>query len=395
MTLAFHYHIPAIQKEDGIYMPGYLATFIDGLAKKCDTLICYLHTPIKNELKQMDYKLTSTNIELVSIGKHIGVFKRVLYSTQFIKQIEQDIKSRSIDLMLMRAPSPLLPFVTKVCIDNNIKYSYLIVGDYVKNLKESKNIKPIKRFILNIFYKYNRYYQDKYSQNTLLFTNNPIIAQEYKSFNIKEIRTTTLSEKDFYYDETFYKNKKLNILYAGRIEPSKGIEDILNAVKILVNKGIDVTFNLVGWDASKGEVHLKYLQNKVEALNLSKNFIFHGKKQVGIELFTMYRQSDIYIIATRGDEGFPRTIWEAMANSSVVISTKAGSIPIILKDKENTILVDKNSPEQISESIIELLQNLKLVNKLQENGFALAQTNTIEKQSSIVISKIKEFINEK
>jgi glycosyltransferase involved in cell wall biosynthesis len=297
--------------------------------------------------------------------------------------------------MLIRAPSPLLPFVTKVCIKNNIKYSYLIVGDYVKNLKESKNIKPLKRFILNVFYKYNRYYQDKYSNNALLFTNNPIIAQEYKSFNIKEIRTTTLSEKDFFYDETFYKNKKLNILYAGRIEPSKGIEDILSALKILVSKGLDVTFNLVGWDASKGEVHLNYLQNRVQELNLSKNFIFHGKKQVGIELFTMYRQSDIYVIATRGDEGFPRTIWEAMANSSVVISTKAGSIPIILKDKENAILVDKNSPKQISESIIELLQNLKFVHKLQENGYALAQTNTIEKQSAVVISQIKEFINEK
>jgi len=374
MIIGFHYHVPAVQKDDGIYMPGYVATFIDGLAATSTKIVCYLHSPLQSELDQMDYKLKSANIELVNIGPHINVFKRVFKQKQFIQFIEKDIIKRGIDLMLIRAPSPLSPFVTKICIKHDIKYSYLIVGDYVKNLKESKNIAPLKRILLNIFYNYNKYYQDKYAKDALLFTNNPIIYEEYKHLNMHEIRTTTLSENDFFYNESFYENKKLNILYAGRIEPSKGIEDIIEALLILKERKINILFNLVGWDVSKNESHLVFLKNKIIDLGLEKNFIFHGKKQVGIELFKMYRDFDVYISAT------------------IVIATNAGSIPKILTNDKNAILIDKNSPKIIAKNIIKLLDNEELVDKLRKNAYSLAKTNTIEKQSKIMIGIIKEYI---
>lgn len=390
MTIGFYYHIPAIKKNKFIYVPGYLGVFLDGLAQSCTKLICYMHSPLKNEVSKLDYKLTSTNVELIDIGPHINMFKRVLKSKDFIDVIEKNISEKNIDIFLLRAPSPLLPTITKCCIKNNIKYSYLIVGDYVKNLKQSKNIKPLKRFILNSFYKYNKYYQDKYAKNALIFTNNPIIFDEYKKLNTHEIRTTTLSENNFYKKDNFYKDNKLNLLYAGRIEPSKGIEDILIATKMIKEENIDVTFNLVGWDDSKAESHLNHLKKRVLELGLKDNFIFHGKKRVGEELFSMYRQSDIYVIATRGDEGFPRTIWEAMANSCLVIASRAGAIPNIIENEKNCLLVDKNSPIEIKENVLRLLEDKELVKNLKEESFKLAQTNTIEKQSLNMINKMKE-----
>jgi glycosyltransferase involved in cell wall biosynthesis len=392
MILGFHYHIPAIKKDNHIYLPGYLGVFLDGLASHCQELICYMHTPLSNEMYKMDYKITSSNIKLINIGSHINVFKRVLKHKSFLKNIESDIKQQKIDLFLIRAPSPLLPFITKICIENHLKYSYLIVGNYLKNLKETKNIIYPKRFFLSLFYKYNKYYQDKYAKNSLLFTNNPTIFNEYKTYNIYEIRTTTLREKDFYFKKDFYKKEELNLLYAGRIEPSKGIDDILSAMQMLIKENIKVIFHLVGWDDSKNEIYLTAIQKKVQQLNLTNNFIFHGKKSVGKELFTMYRKSDIYILATNGDEGFPRTIWEAMANSSIVISTNAGSIGNILTDRHNVLLVNKNSPIEIFSSIIELLNNNNLRDKIREEGFKLSKTNTIEKQSIKMISIIKDYL---
>lgn len=392
MTIAFHYHIPAIEQNGSIYVPGYLGVFLDGLANSCDKLICYMHSPLKKEVEKIDYKLNSLNIELVNIGPHISMFKRVLKNKNFIKVIENDIKKRDIDIFLIRAPSPLLPYITKVCTKNSINYSYLIVGDYVKNLKETKDIKLSKRIVLNLFYKYNKYYQDKYAKNALIFTNNPILFDEYKKLNTHEIRTTTLSENDFYKKDNFYKDNKLNLLYAGRIEPSKGIEDILVATKMLKEENIDVTFNLVGWDDSKGESHLNYLKNKVFELRIEDNFIFHGKKRVGEELFSIYRKNDIYVIATRGDEGFPRTIWEAMANSCLVIASKAGAIPIVIENEKNCLLINKNSPIEIKENVLRLLKDKKLVQNLKEESFKLAQTNTIEKQSLTMINKMKEYL---
>jgi len=392
MILGFHYHIPAIQKDDGIYLPGYLGTFLDGLALQCEQLICYMHEPLENELNQMDYKLKATNIELVSMGKHINMFKRVFKQKYFISFMEEDIKKRKIDLLLVRAPSPLLPNVIELCKKYSIDYSFLIVGDYVQNLKETKDVKPLKRFILNLFYKYNKYYQEKYAKDALIFTNNPVIFDNYKELNTHEIRTTTLSENDFFTKNNSFDSNKVNLLYAGRIEPAKGIEDILEATKMLKEENINVIFNLVGWDVSKGETHLDYLKNKVVEMGLSDNFIFHGKKSVGEELFSMYRQSDIYIIATRGNEGFPRTIWEAMANSCLVVASKAGSIPIIIEHEKNSLLVNKQAPNEIKESVKRLITDDSLVQMLREEALSLAKTNTIEKQSSVMISKMKEFV---
>jgi len=392
MTLAFHYHIPVSVTEVGIYLPGYLGTFLDGLAINFEKIICYIHSPLLSEMDNIVYKIKSSNIEVVNIGPHRSMVKRVLQNKKFTAVLEADLRSRDIDLFLFRAPSPLLPYFTKVCIENNIKYSYLIVGDYVKNLKGTKGVKQWKRFILSTFYKYNKFYQDKYIKNALVFTNNPVTFYEYKKFNTYEIRTTTLSEKDFFEKEIFYENKKLNLLYTGRIEPLKGIEDILLATKFLKDDGINVVFNLVGWDDSKGEAHLNYLKNKVKKLFLNDNFIFHGKKRVGQELFSMYRQSDIFISSTRGDEGFPRTIWEAMANSCLVIASKAGSIPIILEHEKNSLLVNKQAPNEIKESIKRLMNDDSLVKRLRKEALFLAKTNTIEKQSLNMINKMKEYL---
>lgn len=391
MIIGFHYHVPAIEKNGKIYIPGYLGTFLDGLANNCDELICFLHSPKKNELDSMDYEIQTNNIKLINIGAHDKIFKRTFNYKKYLKIIDKNISN--LDLMLIRAPSPLLPFIAFSCLKQKVKYSYLIVGDYVKNLKGAINMNPIKKIILHTYYKSNKYYQDKYAKEALLFTNNPIIFNEYKNHNIHEIRTTTLSENDFVLNNKCCSGDDINLIYAGRIEAVKGIEDILDSIVILKEKNISVIFNLVGWDVSKNEEYLKFVKSKVKQLGIEENFIFHGKKKVGDELFNMYRQSDIFISATRGDEGFPRTIWEAMANSTLVIATKVGSIPYMLEDNDNAILIDKNSPLLIAQSIIKVINTPKLRTKLINNAFELASTNTIEMQSQNMIKIMQRYLN--
>ncbi len=43
------------------------------------------------------------------------------------------------------------------------------------------------------------------------------------------------------------------------------------------------------------------------------------------------KKADIYVIASRSSEGFPRTIWEAMAHCLPVVATKVGSIPAFIE----------------------------------------------------------------
>jgi len=396
MTIGFHYHIPAIQKENGkIYIPGYLGVFLDGLTIYAEKVICFLHSPLESELKLLDYEIKSSNIELVDIGKHDSMMKRALVPYKYTQKIKPFLSS--IDVMLIRGPSPLLPPIASLCIKYNKKTSFLIVGDYLEGLNAAVSMNIVKKFILKVYYTYNKFLQDKYMKNSLVFVNNPKIYVEYKDkvYNCQEVKTTTLTKEDFYKRDNTCQNNIINILYTGRIDPTKGIEDMLYAVSIL-KKDLKVKpiLHLVGWETSLG--FLDKLQQLVIKLDLKDNFIFHGKKSVGKELFDMYKKSDIYLLASRGDfEGFPRTLWEAMAHSLPIVSTPVGSIGSVLVDRYNAILSDPNCIDCLVSSIKELIIDANLRKIIINNAYSLASTNTIEKQSQYMFEMMERYINEK
>ena len=65
MKLGFYYHVPAIIRNGGIYMPGYQGCFIDNLAKKCEKVVCFFHSPNPSEMGLMDYRIQEENVEWV------------------------------------------------------------------------------------------------------------------------------------------------------------------------------------------------------------------------------------------------------------------------------------------------------------------------------------------
>lgn len=391
MTLGFHYHIPAEEISGKIYLPGYLGVFIDSLSIYFDNIYLFMHTSMKNEQNLSDYELKSSNIILINIGPHEHMIKRSLFPKKYTNKIKSYLQK--IDIMLIRGPSPLLPAITKLCLKSNIPFSYLLVGDYLEGLQASPNMNKIKKLILYMFYKYNKYYQDKYINNEPIFVNSKKLYLEYneKASNCIEVKTTTLSNKDFYNREDTCKNNNFNLLYTGRIDPTKGITDIFYAVSNLKKEGSrNIIINLVGWETKKG--FLKELDLLAEKLLINENYIFHGKKTVGPELFEMYRKSDMYILASKGDfEGFPRTLWEAMANSLPIIATRVGSIPHFLSN-DNSVLISPNKINEIENAINILINNSEKRKILIKNAIELARTNTLEIQSLYLSTKLKEYI---
>ena len=55
MVLGFHYHVPAVLKNDKIFIPGYLGVFIDSLSPYFKEIVLFLHSPMEYEIKSMNY----------------------------------------------------------------------------------------------------------------------------------------------------------------------------------------------------------------------------------------------------------------------------------------------------------------------------------------------------
>ena len=101
----------------------------------------------------------------------------------------------------------------------------------------------------------------------------------------------------------------------------------------------------------------------------------------------IYRESDIFIMASH-HESLPRTIFEAMANSTPVIATNVGGIKYEFQDEVDIIKIDPKNSIQIYEAIIKLIKNTKLRKTIIKNGFHKSTKMTLD----FSISSLKKHL---
>ena len=107
MKLGFYYHIPAIEINGNIFMPGYLGLFIDSLAIHFKSIVTFQHLPDAGENTIFDYQIRSKNVLLVSLAPRGSVPHRMLHMREFTRKIKKH--EDEFDAILLRGPTPLLP----------------------------------------------------------------------------------------------------------------------------------------------------------------------------------------------------------------------------------------------------------------------------------------------
>lgn len=388
MRLGFHYHIPALEKDGQIYMPGYFGRFIDGLAQNCDSVICFLHTPTHEEENQMDFALTSRNVILVGLGPHQSIPQRLARVYKIMRIVK--LWRNQLDCMLIRGPSPLLPFIAHAC--NSLPISLLLVSDQLAGVDDLDQ-PGWRKVAIRLWWRWNYRCQLPVARRSLTFVNSNLLFQQFQGIisNLVETQTTTLTPNDFFFRENTCQSNPIHLLYTGRMDRTKGILDILESVAELVYSGEDIILNLVG-PLERGDSVLEDMKSKAALLGISKRVCYHGYQPIGPALSSFYNSADIYIIASQSSEGFPRTIWEAMAHGLPVIATSVGSIPYYLEDGKNAIIVSPKSPKSLADAILRLINNPQLRTKLMKNAYTIAKTNTIEIRAKEMIGRISNWL---
>jgi glycosyltransferase involved in cell wall biosynthesis len=81
---------------------------------------------------------------------------------------------------------------------------------------------------------------------------------------------------------------------------------------------------------------------------------------------------DVFINTTHFDNT-PVSVIEAMALGLPIVSTNVGGIPFLLKNNETALLVQDSAVDEMTQAIIELIENSELANQLSQNGRKLAE----------------------
>ena len=382
MRIGFYYHTPVSSSDGGLWLPGFIGIFIDELARNCERLVLVLHEARIEESKVNEYCLRSTNVDWISLGPKRPAWHRTIFHRQTIAGLAGRL---DVDHFILRSPSPLAPYFTKLpCLRERI--CYMVISDYGVGA-DHVECKSIRNIAIYFYLKLLHRQFHRVLRNRKVVVNSRALFRSLESVtkDLHEIRTTTLRETDLLWKTDTCGREVFKILYTGRFVVEKGLVELVEAGLMLAAENVNLEIHLVGWEENGSNAVKDRLAGMVKGGRMDGKLIIHGKKEVGEELNTIYRDADIYVIASYF-EGFPRTIWEAMANSVPVVASRVGSIPDYLRDGEDALLVEPKNVGQLADAIRSILTNGGLRRKLIRNGF--------EKAKGVLLpSNVKELVS--
>lgn len=164
------------------------------------------------------------------------------------------------------------------------------------------------------------------------------------------------------------------ILFVGRIQPIKGLDCLLKALAILIEKSRissrDLRLLIIGGDLENGgnapNGEMSKLKGLTLQLGLDSMVTFMGAQPQHI-LPHFYSAAEVCVLPSLY-ESFGMVALESMACGTPVIASKVGGLNNTIKDGETGYLVPEGNAAALAEKIDLFLQNDSLRNRMGQNS---------------------------
>lgn len=161
-------------------------------------------------------------------------------------------------------------------------------------------------------------------------------------------------------------NPNLQLLYLSNLIVSKGVYVLLDACKILMDRGCSFVCDFVGGESK--EITRQILEEAIKGRGLEDYVKYHGP-QYGLHKEEYWEAADVFVFPTfYYNECFPLVLLEAMQHGVACISTDEAGIPDIIKDNVNGLLCEKENSEDLAEKIMKLINNPTLTKTMGSEG---------------------------
>ncbi|MGN0358875.1 MAG: glycosyltransferase family 4 protein [Blautia sp.] len=150
---------------------------------------------------------------------------------------------------------------------------------------------------------------------------------------------------------TSWNDQSVQLLYLGVLIPRKGVQDLLDAMRILNDKGLISLRNIRLVLGGIGD-EMTALQEQCRRLHIEKYVEFAGWVD-GETKKRLLRTSQCLILPSY-NEGLPVAILEALSYGVPVVSTDVGSIRDAVREGISGHLVSPHVPEEIAAAILDI-----------------------------------------
>jgi glycosyltransferase involved in cell wall biosynthesis len=200
------------------------------------------------------------------------------------------------------------------------------------------------------------------------------IHRIYNAVTLPDLRDT-VHRGNFFRRTYNIPEKAPVILQVSWLIPEKGLEDFLQAARLVLNQYPDARFVIAG----EGHDRAK-LEKLAAELGIAKSVIWTGFLENPTQS-GLYDAADIVCQLSRWEEAFGYVIAEGMSFAKPVVATSVGGIPEVVTDEKTGLLTPRRDPQNAAAHICRLLADPALRRRLGEAGYRMVQEkfNVVER----------------
>lgn len=178
---------------------------------------------------------------------------------------------------------------------------------------------------------------------------------------------TLLAGIDISFIQTIQKQKlpRRYILSLRRLDPTKGIDILIEAFKTVIRSHPDIELLIAGDGSERPR-----LERLVQSLDLKDKVRFLGT--VGLDQgISLLKGAELTVVPSISEAGGLVNV-EAQAAGCPVVATRVGGIPEYVEDRASGLLCESGNPADLAEKILLVLEDKELRERIIRGGYAHA-----------------------
>jgi len=310
-------------------------------------------------------------------GKYFGK----PYLCKLVDKIQQDRKVFNYDLLLLEGCSSFADYIKRRV---QIPIIQRVHNTPLRNLKQWDIHNALST---DLYLGISNYISNELKSNEGSFCSN--IETLYNSINFPLFtKRISLLERNELRQKYKLKESDLVFIYTGRIQPYKGVKELIKAFLNIKNENVKLL--IVGASTFSSTNITPYIQSINDLLEKKKNdnVIFTG--YIDYEcIYKYYQIADIAIFPSLWEEPFALTCLEALVSKLPVIITNSGGMVEMVNDSCGVVIdKDSNLENSLTNAMMFFIYNQNLIEKMGEASYEISlkfhSTNYIERFKYII-----------
>ena len=316
--------------------------------------------PLDDEVQHLRLGFDEIDLSL-SLKRIFGAFKRMMKIRSFVKKRKLDVLiGMSFSMTWYTVIATKFTKTKSIGTERNNPYKY----------KATK----INSFLRKFFYKLCDGYVFQTKKASLFFTD---------KLKKRDIIIPNAIFNKTVYELTPPAERERLICAVGRLNKQKRFDILIDAFASIEKKIPEYKMIIFG----EGELRSE-LEERIASYSLDGRIFLPGTDQQSVKVVN---RAEVFVLSS-DLEGMPNVLMEAMAMGVPCVSTRCDMGPEeLIENRENGILVDVGSTQQIADAILEIINDSSLSDKLSSNARKLLSTHSIDAISEKWLTFLKKI----